>query len=395
MNRTAVLGSLALVATLSTRPATVGAAEGQPPAFDFLVPNFNHPEPAVRSLMRSQKFRQAVAHVIDRELLAELATTLTGRAFFPQASPVFVSNTVFRVEPDAPSYRLDLEEAARLLDEAGVVDTGDDDAWRELPGGEPLILRIDVNIGNLRRAAFADALSSNLRAVGLNVSPRLAPFQTLLCRLSLPDCEDVPVSEYRAFDFLILGFGMGSSIGVVPMASEFYRLPPDGPFHFWNMEGPFEPWEEELDGLVDEAECAAVDEACWANLVHRHELYTQGQALVAAQHPWFPLVTTASAGSPTASMALKDNIAGFVDPKRFGGSGGRLGGLGLPGAVQDSLVDQLLDTIEWRGPSSEIAAVFEVFIARVGEIADLLPEPSLETAAILQRAADRIIDALP
>ena len=107
-------------------------------------------------------FRQAVAIAIDREDL--LDRLLFGRGAV--GSTGGLAPTHPDVAEDLPAYELDLDRAATLLDDLGLVDE-DGDGFRQLPDGEPFT--ITLNASNRFSATTPELVREYLRAVGLNV----------------------------------------------------------------------------------------------------------------------------------------------------------------------------------------------------------------------------------
>jgi peptide/nickel transport system substrate-binding protein len=115
--------------------AGIEVVQGQQGGFDELAINAGdgldgHPA------LADVQVRQAIAHAIDKETIVERALSGIGTptdALSPSANPEW------QVElTDEERFEFDLDEANRILDEAGYEDT-DGDGVREMPGGgEPL-----------------------------------------------------------------------------------------------------------------------------------------------------------------------------------------------------------------------------------------------------------------
>jgi peptide/nickel transport system substrate-binding protein len=91
----------------------------------------NHP--AIQDLT----VRQAVAHAVDRELIVDRVYQGTAEVGYSILTPG-KNAAWYNPIPEEYRYPYDIDEANRLLDEAGYLDT-DDDGVREMPdGGEPL-----------------------------------------------------------------------------------------------------------------------------------------------------------------------------------------------------------------------------------------------------------------
>lgn len=122
--------------------------------------DFNLDIPALQNI----NVRRAIAHALDRQALidAELGGLV----------PVLDSWIVPDQWAAAPAdqltrYPFDRETAQRLLDEAGVVDS-DGDGIREV-NGAPFELQLLTTEGSPLREAIANAIQSDLRAVGIDL----------------------------------------------------------------------------------------------------------------------------------------------------------------------------------------------------------------------------------
>lgn len=142
---------------------------------------------AKREVFRNVKFRQALAHTIDKETM--ITNVLNGLGG-PQWSPVSVPSPFYAgrdyyggpiTENNAVMFEYDPAKAAGLLDEIGVVDA-DGDGWRDLPNGDPLTIEINAN-DNTVRIGYCLILQDDWRAVGLNATFQIVDFNTLVDRL--------------------------------------------------------------------------------------------------------------------------------------------------------------------------------------------------------------------
>jgi peptide/nickel transport system substrate-binding protein len=133
------------------------------------------------------------------------------------------------------SLRYDPERAASLLDEAGWIDR-DGDGVRENANGDRLAISIKYNLGNDQRADVAQIMQAQLRPLGIQVTPQVVEWGTLL---------DQVQTTARDFDGVVLGW-------VVDFAlddhDQFYSASIDRPFALSGIEDP------ELDRLLDALE---------------------------------------------------------------------------------------------------------------------------------------------
>jgi len=142
---------------------------------------------AKRELYRDVEFREALAHLIDKESM--IRNIFNGLAA-PQWSPVSVPSPFYGgrdsyggpiTETDAVRFEFDPALAARKLDSLGVIDQ-DGDRWRDLPNGDPLIIEINSN-DNTMNVTGCQIFQDDLRAVGLNAVFQIVDFNKLVGRL--------------------------------------------------------------------------------------------------------------------------------------------------------------------------------------------------------------------
>ena len=140
-----------------------------------------------REVYRNVRFRQAMAHTIDKEsMMKNVFNGLAG----PQWSPVSVPSPFYAgrdfyggpiTENNAIIFEYDPVLAASLLDEIGVIDA-DGDGWRDLPSGAPLTIEINTN-DNTSRTAGCLILQDDWRTIGLNATFQVVAFNTLVDRI--------------------------------------------------------------------------------------------------------------------------------------------------------------------------------------------------------------------
>jgi len=140
-----------------------------------------------RELFRNVKFREALAHTIDKDTMVQNVLNGLGG---PQWSPVSVPSPFYAgrdfyggpiTENNAVTFEYDPAKAAGILDDLGVVDA-DGDGWRNLPSGDPLSIEINAN-DNTLRIGYCLILQDDWRAIGLNATFQVVDFNTLVNRL--------------------------------------------------------------------------------------------------------------------------------------------------------------------------------------------------------------------
>ena len=113
-------------------------------------------------------FRKAVRAALDYELLRSSVGGENGE--IPGTGIIAPPNKGF--DASLPKLAQDVDEANRLLDEAGYADVNGD-GWRELPDGSEMNVLITPQYNQTRAALYlriAEIMSSNLADVGINTT---------------------------------------------------------------------------------------------------------------------------------------------------------------------------------------------------------------------------------
>ena len=143
----------------------VDSAEG------FYQMSFNmadDPKSTVHPALLDVRVRDAISRAIDRKTLIE--RVLHGYAT-PGTTPIVPLYDYWHWEPPPEEARpFDLDEANRILDDAGYLDT-DGDGVREMPGGgRPLDVRLYVEVGDTDAVRAAPFIENWLRDIGFDVT---------------------------------------------------------------------------------------------------------------------------------------------------------------------------------------------------------------------------------
>jgi peptide/nickel transport system substrate-binding protein len=149
------------------------AVQGQQGGFDELALNnyagkpsrdtskFGAPNPALKDL----RFRQAIAHAIDKQAIVSRAYNGIGApadALSAAANPEWTPKI-----PPSQRYNFDLGLAKKILDQAGYKDT-DGDGIRNLPGGgKDIVLRYLVRSESVYAKPISQFISSWLKQIGI------------------------------------------------------------------------------------------------------------------------------------------------------------------------------------------------------------------------------------
>ena len=177
------------------------------------------------------QFRQAIAHVIDKDAIID--GVQHGLAY-PQWSSVSPAAGDFH-NPDVKRYAYDLDMANAILDGLGWTDA-DGDGIREDSDGNPIEFTLLTNTGNTVREEATRIIHRGMEAVGLDVEYMAVDFGDLVGRLS----------ESYDWEAVVIGFTGGPD----PYGGIGFWHSSEG-FHLWhpNQPEPATDWEAEIDEL--------------------------------------------------------------------------------------------------------------------------------------------------
>ncbi len=267
------------------------------PAFGttFLVFNMNpgqNPDTGERYLpseklgwFQNKEFRQAVAHVIDKERIIDEAQHGVG---YPQWSSISPAAGDFH-NPNVRRYEYDLGKANEILDGIGWVDT-DGDGIREDGEGNQIEFSLVTNTGNSVRVKVGTIVHEGMTQVGLKVDYNLIEFGDLVSQLT---------ATYD-WDAIIIGLTGGPD----PHSSLTTWHSGEG-LHLWypNQLEPATDWEAE----VDETYIRASQEL---DRDERVKYYQRAQEIVAENVP--VIYTTLS-----ERLSAVRNVFGNVTPTLY------------------------------------------------------------------------------
>ncbi|MDR7419110.1 MAG: ABC transporter substrate-binding protein [Armatimonadota bacterium] len=254
-----------------------------PPTFgtEFLIFNQNPAgvRPPKLTWFQNVKFRQAVAHGIDRDAIVR--QVYAGRAT-PAWGPVSPANRFF-FNPNVRKYPYDLARAETLLREAGFT-RGADGALRDAAGNVVEFV-IATNSGNTDREAIGNLIRQDLAKLGMRVTFAPEAFNTLVGKLT------------GTFNWEAIVLGLTG--GLEPHNGQnVWRS--NGSLHMWwpRQERPATDWEAEIDRLFDQA-ATTIDQN------KRRQLYNRWQEIVAEQ---VPVIYTAT---QLTQPAFRNTLANF------------------------------------------------------------------------------------
>ena len=254
---------------------------------EFLTFNVN-PEavaPIKLSWFENVRFRQAVAHVVDKARIIDEVQDGLG---YPQWSSVSPAAGDFH-NPDVRRYEFDIAEANRILDDLGWLDT-DGDGTREDDAGNPIVFSFVTNENGVREQ-IGTIIQQGLTDIGIETNYELIEFGDLVNRLT---------SSY-AWEAIVIGFTGGPD---PHSAISFWHS--SEPLHLWNpnqME-PATAWEAEIDDLYIRASQEQ-------NHQERVRLYHRAQEIAAENVP--VIYTTHS-----ERLSAVRNVFGNTTPTLYG-----------------------------------------------------------------------------
>ena len=160
------------------------------------------------------KFRQAVAHAVDRPSI--IKAIYANRA---QVNYGFVSTCITKWHnPNTPAYPYDVAKAKALLKEIGIEDRNGDGLLEDAQGNV-IEFTLHTNTGNNVRDRIAVFLQEDLKRLGFKVNYQPLEFNLMVHK----------IDETFDYDAMLLGLGGG---GADPAAS-MNVLKSDGFTHFW------------------------------------------------------------------------------------------------------------------------------------------------------------------
>ena len=199
--------------------------------------------------------RRALYHALDRE---QLLNDVVGGHGVLASSPIPSNN--WGHAPDTPSYDYDPDEARRLLDESGWVDT-DGDGTRD-KDGLPMQLILLTNDGPTR-IALIEQIAADWQAVGVKVAVESVSFGGFVGNFLTP----------RRFEAVLLSWDITGDPDPFPLYHSS-QIATGQNYGGWSN--------QEADALVIEARSTVDPEK-------RRALYAQFQHLFAADVPAIPL----------------------------------------------------------------------------------------------------------
>jgi peptide/nickel transport system substrate-binding protein len=132
---------------------------------NFFQLNLNWADPELREIHQDVRFRQAMSLAINRQEMNDL---LFFGAAVPRQMTVLPNSIYFKEEFGQAFAEYDPERANALLDELGLVSSGEG-AIRTLPSGKPLSYQFDYFNGEGPKTETLELVTEYWRAVGIEV----------------------------------------------------------------------------------------------------------------------------------------------------------------------------------------------------------------------------------
>jgi len=188
-------------------------------------------EPHKLAWFTNNDFRRSVAHAIDKEKMVEIVKNKLG---YPQYSSMGPGAGFFH-NPDVRKYKYDLNEAKKILKEAGFIDR-DNDGFIEDPDGNRVEFNLYTNSSNTDRRDIAGIIRYDLEKLGMKVNFLILEFNTLVSKLN---------ANFE-WDAIILGL----TGGIEPHFGQNVWNS-NGGLHLWypKQESPATDWEKRIDEL--------------------------------------------------------------------------------------------------------------------------------------------------
>jgi len=247
---------------------------------------------------RNLKFRQALAHAIDKDSI--IKSVYNGLAK-PQWSDISVQNPFFN--PNVRTYPYDLKKAEEILSEAGFKKNDKGELLDDK--GNRVEFDLVTNVGNSMRDAACGIIRADWEKLGIKVNYRPIQFNVMVQQID------------ETLDWEAMMIGLTGSASEPHSGINVWRL--DGRMHMFNMgnanqnsswkgrETSYEAWEKEVLDLFEKASQEF-------DVEKRKQLYFKSQEIVAENLPFLYTVNS------LALVAVRNNI-GNIYPTIHGGSG--------------------------------------------------------------------------
>lgn len=236
-------------------------------------------DPKKLAWFRQQKFRQAMAHAVDRPSIVK--SVYAGRA---QANFGYITAANQKwLASGLSEYAFDPARARALLKEIGIQDRNGNGILEDAQGNE-IEFTFNTNTGNNTRDKIAIFIQADLKKLGIKVNYQPIEFNTLITR----------INDTYEYECVLLSLGGGST----DPSSSMNVLKSDGYTHEWfpKQKSPVTDWEARMDKLMDEQHKTL-------DFAKRKALFDEVQQIMSSQ---VPLIYTVS---PISYVAVRNEIA--------------------------------------------------------------------------------------
>ncbi len=240
------------------------------------------------SWFTDREFRRAVAHAIDKARMIDIIKNGLGH---PQDAAMSPSAGFFYYD-QVQTYAFDLEQAKKILSDAGYVDR-DGDGVIEDKKGHPVEFNLYTNSDNPEREQLAAMVRRDLSLLGMKVNFLGVEFNTLIQKLN------------ASFDWDAVILGLTG--GIEPhFGKNVWHS--SGQLHLWhpNQQQPATEWEARMDEIFSLG-------AQELDRDRRKQFYDEWQMIVSEE---LPLIYTILG----RNMFAVRNIFGNLRPTAYGGA---------------------------------------------------------------------------
>ncbi|MEN9574139.1 MAG: ABC-type dipeptide transport system, periplasmic component [Verrucomicrobiota bacterium] len=236
-------------------------------------------DPKKLAWFRNQKFRQALAHAVDRPSIVKSVYAGKAQANFGY---ITAANKKWLAEGLA-EYPFDPARARALLKEIGIEDRNGNGILEDAQGTE-IEFTFNTNTGNSNRDRIAVIVQADLKKLGIKVNYQPIEFNTLITR----------INDTYEYECVLLSLGGGST----DPSSSMNVLKSDGYTHEWfpKQKTPSTDWEARMDKLMDEQHKTL-------DFAKRKALFDEVQVIMSTQ---VPLIYTVS---PISYVAVRNELA--------------------------------------------------------------------------------------
>ena len=272
-------GAFASLSSTRTQQALEVRDLGAALDYTFLLFNLNQAARRQKPWMSDHRFRRAVSLAIDRTSIVRLAYRGHATALWGHVTPArgdWYDPALSRPARSVPDARRLLRDAGFRWDQQGQLLDAQ---------GRRVAFTIAASASNPVYGQIAALIQADLKQTGMDVSVVALEFRSLIDRVTVKKDFDTAVMAMRP--------------GEVDPAADLNVLLSSGPTHLWNLEGPAEPWEREVDALLRKQMAAPGRRV-------RVEAFRQVQAILAEQSPFVSLA------SPNVLTASRSGLEGLT-----------------------------------------------------------------------------------